>query len=240
MTTPAPAAPAAAAPASAAAAPAAAPAAPAAAAPAPAATPAPAAAAPAPAEPAKPAASPEPRKTILGGAPKSGEPAKPAAAAAAPEGAPEKYADFKLPEGVTADPKLMEAFSATAKELGLSQEKAQKFVDLQAQNVKAEIDARLTAFNTQIETWEKETRAHFGANADKEFANAARAVEQIGTPELRTLLNESGLGSHPELVKFFAKVGKDFTEDQPVEGRRAGGEAVRTADLMFDKMPKKS
>ena len=207
-----------------------APAAPAAGAPAPEA-PKPAAATP---EPAKPAAG-EPRKTILGGA---AAPAKDAPAAK-PEGAPEKYTDFKLPEGFAADPKLMDTFTATAKELGLSQAHAQKLVDLQAQNVKAEIDGRLAAFNTQVETWEKETRAHYGADADKQFAVAARAMEQIGTPELKTLLDDSGLGSHPEVVKFFANAGGMLLEDQPVDGKRAGGEAASTASLMFPTMNKK-
>lgn len=181
-----------------------------------------------------------PRKTILGGEPaKPGAPAKDAPAAK-PEGAPEKYTDFTLPEGVTPDAKLMDGFKALAKELKLSQVDGQKLVDLQAQNVKAEIDGRLAAFNNQVETWDKETRAHFGANSDKAFADAAVAMEQIGTPELRTLANESGLGSHPEFVKFFAKVGAMLREDNPPQGGKgAGGEAASTASLMFPSMNKK-
>lgn len=214
-------------------------------------TPAPAApaaapAAPAPAadpakpaaDPAKPAASTEPRKTILGA-----EPAKPGDApkdpATKPEGAPEKYTDFTLPEGLVLDAKMAETFKATAKELGLSQASAQKLVDLQAQSVKAEIEGRLVAFNNQVEAWDKESRALYGANADKQFGIAAKAMEQIGTPELRTLLNDAGLGSHPEVVKFFVKAGSMLSEDQPVDGKRAGGDAKSTASLLYPTMDKK-
>ncbi|HET9131900.1 MAG TPA: hypothetical protein VFO86_13180, partial [Terriglobia bacterium] len=50
------------------------------------------------------------------------------------EGAPEKYADFTLPEGFKFDDKTLEAATAVFKDLNLSQEGAQKLVDLYAAN----------------------------------------------------------------------------------------------------------
>lgn len=180
-----------------------------------------------------PAAEPEkPKNTILGGEQPKGEP-KPG------EGAPEKYADFALPEGIESNAKLMESFKATAKALNLSQENAQKLVDFQAQNVKEEIESRLTAFNSQIAEWEKQSRAAFGGEWEKQFGIASKAVERFGSPALRELLNESGMGNHPELVRFFAKVGAALSEDDPDNGRSAGGERVPTEKLMFPTMEKK-
>jgi hypothetical protein len=171
-------------------------------------------------------------KTILGGdvtppkdAPKTG--------------APEKYTDFKLPDGLKFDPALVEPFNAVAKELGLSQDGAQKIVDLQAQSVKAEIDARLDGFNKQVEGWGEASKKLFGTDFEKQFGLAAKAVERFGDADLKTLLRESGLGNHPSIIKAFNKIGAMMSEDQPVDGRRAGGEAKTTAELMFDKMPAK-
>ena len=49
---------------------------------------------------------------------------------------------------------------------------------------------------------------------------ARKAVEQFGTPELRTLLDESGLGSHPEVVRFFYRAGKAIGDDNFVAAGR--------------------
>lgn len=191
------------------------------------------------ADPAKPAAAPAaaaPKNTILGGEP----PKDGSQPAAQPQGAPEKYADFKLPEGLTLDAKTLDGFKAIAKEAGLSQEAAQKFVDFETSLVKAGNEAAQAAWQEQVAKWETESREAFGADWQKQFGIASKAVERFGSPALRQLLNESGLGNHPEVVKFFAKVGGRISEDQPVEGRRAGGEAVPTAKLMFPTMEKKA
>jgi hypothetical protein len=44
-------------------------------------------------------------------------------------------------------------------------------------------------------------------------ADALKARERFSTPALRQLLNETGFGNHPEVIKFFAKVGKAMRED---------------------------
>src|SRR6266852_5763511 len=43
-------------------------------------------------------------------------------------GAPEKYADFRVPEGFKFDPEALTEAQATFKELGLTQDQAQKLV----------------------------------------------------------------------------------------------------------------
>lgn len=45
------------------------------------------------------------------------------------QGAPEKYEDFKMPEGTELDAEVGAAFQGVAKELNLSQEQAQGFLD---------------------------------------------------------------------------------------------------------------
>ena len=73
------------------------------------------------------------------------------------------------------------------------------------------------------------------AKADKEFGGEAlaenlsvakKALDQFGTPELRTLLNDSGLGNHPEIIRAFYRAGKAISEDRFVPagaGVRTGG-----------------
>src|SRR5687767_12536146 len=78
-------------------------------------------------------------------------------------GAPEKYEDFTLPEGIELDQAAMEGFLPVAKELNLTQEQAQKLVDLQTAYVKNAADAQAKAWDKQLTEWAD------AARADKEF-----------------------------------------------------------------------
>lgn len=157
-----------------------------------------------------------------------------------PQGAPEKYADFKLPEGVALGKDMIAKATDLFKKHGFSQEVAQELVNFQAQNLKAEIESSLSSLTQQSEAWAKESREQFGAAWEKGFADAAKGIESFGTPKMREILTAVGLDNHPEFVAMFAKVGAKLAEGQPVDGRTAGGERVPTEKLMFDKMePKK-
>lgn len=143
---------------------------------------------------------------------------------AAAKNAPEKYIDFKVPEGVEVNQPMLEKFKATAKELNLTQEAAQKLIDLQIEHVQAISGSLLTTFN-QIKTdWQKEAIAELGADYKKELVYAGKAIEKFGTPELRAILNQTGMGNHKELVKFFVKVGKLVSEDTFVDGKNKTGQ----------------
>lgn len=49
----------------------------------------------------------------------------------------------------------------------------------------------------------------FGASIN----TAIKAIDAFGTDELKALLNESGLGNHPEIIRAFYRVGRAM-EDQ--------------------------
>ena len=185
-----------------------------AAAPAPAAAAAPAAQTPPPA-PAPAAAAPAPAKSLLGGSketPKPGE-VKPA------EGKAIEYTDFTMPDGITPDAKLLDGFKTLAKEAGLSQEAAQKFVTLQSENVKAGMEAMVKEAEVQkvkmLEQFKNDTIKELGPDYQKELGFAARALNRFGTPELRKLMDDTGLGNHPLLVKAWVAIGKTMAEDTP-------------------------
>jgi len=147
-------------------------------------------------------------------------------------GAPEKYADFVLPEGQSVNKELLEKALPLFKELGLSQENAQKLVALQAESAKSYAETTLANFNEQIKTWKDDSTKMFGAKANEEFGIAAQAINRFGTPELKAVLNETGLGNHPELVKFFNQVGHAIKEENPVDGKRVE-EKRSDADLFY-------
>jgi hypothetical protein len=144
------------------------------------------------------------------------------------KGAPEKYEALKLPEGVVMPEAFQEAFTPIAKELGLSQAKAQLLFDGLVSKVQPIMLADQAAkWETQKQTWATESRADKEFGGDAFAANSAlaiRAVNTFGTPEFKAALNQFGLGNHPEMVRFMVKVGKAMSEDTLGKGKLGGSE----------------
>lgn len=165
---------------------------------------------------------------------KPGEGDKPA------EGAPEKYADFTLPEG--ADLKVSEEFTSLAKELDLNQSKAQKVVDLGTKIVQRMATVQAETLANAVKGWVTDARA------DKEFggpkvaenvAIAEKALQTFGTPELRALLKGTGLANHPEVIRAFYRAGKAISEDGFVPaGSTNSGTGKTAAETLYPTMSK--
>lgn len=60
-------------------------------------------------------------------------------------------------------------------------------------------------------------KAEFGEAFEERVNLAKRAVNELGGDELKTLLNETGLGNNAQVVKLFAKIGKEILEDRILE-----------------------
>lgn len=155
---------------------------------------------------------------------------------------PEAYEPFKAAEGLELDPTVMAEFGALAKEFGLSQEKAQKLVDLQSKLALGEDTARqaalLQALDAQAKAWTDQIKSDpelGGAKFDATIQTAHKAMQAFGSPELRQLLNESGMGNNPEMVRLFHKVGLAISEDHIVIPGSDASEVTeqRAADVMF-------
>ena len=163
----------------------------------------------------------------------SGKPGEPGAEGK-PDGkpaVPEKYV-FKFPEGIAQDDTLVTAFDPVMRELGLTNEQAQKLADvLIAQDV-----AGAKAYEARIAGYAKELATDSeigGANAAESTRLAQLAFQKYGTPELRALLLEDGLGNRLELVRFFSRVGKTLSQDS-IAGTTAGtGGPKSTADVLY-------
>lgn len=150
-------------------------------------------------------------------------------------GAPENYGDFELPEGMELDEKAMEQFVPIAKELDLSQEQAQKLVTLYSNQIKAQVDMQEETYSTIRNDWVKEVKADKeigGEKFNENVATAREAVKTFGSDELTDMLNTTGLGDHPAVVKFFYKVGKAMKDDSIVHGGRAPAARDR-AKILF-------
>lgn len=151
-----------------------------------------------------------------------------------PQGAPEQY-EFKPAEGREFDPKVIEAYSEVAKELNLSQESAQKVIDKIGPELAAQQERVLAQARTQWVADTKVDKEIGGTALAENIALANKTFTEFGTPELRTLLETTGLGDHPEVIRWAHRVGKAISEDGFVSGK---GNNVQTdpAKTMFPTM----
>ena len=149
------------------------------------------------------------------------------------QGAPESYEDFTSEDGVTPDPENVESFKAMAKEMNLSQTQAQQLYDMGVKLTKQVGDAQQAAHAEALTQWAQAARTDKEFGGEKFDANLGvgkAALDKLGTPELQTLLNESGLGNHPEVIRLLYKAGRALGDDNFVPGGRTGPAAGSTPD----------
>lgn len=154
---------------------------------------------------------------------------------------PEKY-EFVNPDGFQEiDKQALATFEPLAKELGLSNEQAQKLVNLYGKNVQEQAKIQEESYFEQRKQWVEtlKTDKDFGDNSDDSFklnvGYAQTALQQFGSPELKGFLNESGMGDNTEVVKLFARIGKALGEDKFIDGNgNGGGNSKSAAEILFD------
>lgn len=144
------------------------------------------------------------------------------------EGAPEKY-EFKAQDGQEFDAGIITAFSEVAKELNLSQDAAQKVLDKVAPVIQTRQSEQVETIRNEWVEQSKTDKEFGGEKLSENLSVAKKALDNFGSPELRALLNESGLGNHPEVIRFMFKAGKAISEDtfvgnSPNPGSRSGAQ----------------
>ena len=143
-------------------------------------------------------------------------------------GSPESYELKAQTEDFVIDDVVGQAFKDIAKELDLSNAAAQKVVDKVGPVLAQRQQEQL---QTARNMWGEQSQA------DKEFGGeqlaenlsvAGKALDAFATPELRELLQQSGLGNHPEVIRFMVRTGKAIDTDKYV-GPSTGSNAPRNA-----------
>ena len=99
-----------------------------------------------------------------------------------------------LPDFIDASHPDAAAATPIVQELGLDRDKTAKLVLLHETMSKAAIERQSTAWRTEAERL-----------PPADLSDARDAIRAFGSPELSAVLNQTGLGNHPALVRAFAK-----------------------------------
>lgn len=128
---------------------------------------------------------------------------------------------LKFPEGFAADDKVLEEFTGVLSDDKLSpQDRAQKLVDLHAKALKEAVERPSKIWDDIHTKWIDEVAK------DKEFgtgnaraplkpeaaAQISKVIEQFGSPEVREVMNITGAGNNPHVLRMVWNISKVLTE----------------------------
>lgn len=172
---------------------------------------------------------------------------------------PEAY-ELTAPEGMTLDADLLAEATPIFKEMGLTNEAANKVLPIAKTLMDKTRDATVQQIIDQgaqrSKSWLEEARStpelsggHWeeSSNPDepprfvgfndaiwnKSLATAAKGLDAFGFPEdspFRKYLTETGLGNHPEMIRSWAKIGAMVGEDGAFVRSDAGAKVEQTRE----------
>lgn len=165
---------------------------------------------------------------------------------------PPTYDTFTVPEGVTLDTERVTKFTELLAGLELEgkadhvsvQQFGQKAIDFHVQEVQKAVDSVAELYKT---TWERQKTdwkdsflkdPEIGGNRFQTTVDAARNFIRThgGTPEqqaeFRSVMETSGLGNHPAIIRLLSRAGAAMEEGKPLAAQKpAAPPKSKTATL---------
>ena len=152
------------------------------------------------------------------------------------EATPLTAEQLTLPEGVAPDPEALASFVEFANGAQLAPEQAQAALDL----YHAQVSALQTQIAEQWETTQKEwadaARALpeiGGPNLDRTLSEVASVIDRYGSQDLRTALDVTGAGNHPAVVQFLHRIASVINERPPVSGQPTSTTPKSRAERLY-------
>lgn len=148
--------------------------------------------------------------------------------------------DFRgiVPEGMAYDEGAASAYTAVAKEAGLTGEQAQKLAAYGMKYAQDGMNALANALAAEVEGWGTAAKTELGADFESTVQKAGTALEALEkiSPGIRQALNETGAGNRVELIRVFAAIGDLVGEDNfRGFGAAAGNRSSRYPNTDFSK-----
>ena len=175
------------------------------------------------------------------------------------EAQPHDEIEYNAPEGFEIDDSTKADLSGLFKDSNLDQATAQKMVDKHFEILGKQKDSYEALISTQRKEWASEamTDKEFGGSSLSEnMAGARKVMNSFSQPavgkdgkailhhegpmkgqqmsEVEVLMNESGWGNHPAMIRVFHRINQAMSEDSHVHGDMKPVEKQKThADIMY-------
>lgn len=168
---------------------------------------------------------------------------------AAPEGAPEKYEAFNLPEGVELSEESMTEANTLFKAMNLSQAQAQQLVDFHVKSMQAAADAPMQLWADTQKEWVNQVKADkdIGHRLPAVKAAVSKVVDSLGplAVPFREAMDLTGAGNHPAFIKAMFAIATKLTEGGHVTAggpsalgqKPPGARPASAASAMYPNLP---
>ena len=134
------------------------------------------------------------------------------------QGAPEKYEDFKMPEGTELDAEVGTAFQGVAKELNLSQDQAQGVLAKMAPVRQKRSAERIAEISNEWMEQSKADKEFGGQKLTQSLSDIARLRDTFARnadgsidADIQEFLS-SPMGNHPGALRLLSRIGRAFGE----------------------------
>lgn len=138
---------------------------------------------------------------------------------------------YTPPEGVEIDDaakERLEAFVETAQGMKLTPDQYQQLIDFDRERSAGATDALIADYQVRVDGWVdavKKDKVLGGDKLNDTLRTSMLAQAKYGSAELAALFavpsaenpNGLGIGNHPEIIRLFHKIGRDFDEDTLIE-----------------------
>ena len=127
------------------------------------------------------------------------------------------YDSLDVPEDTPLQKEEVERILKQSKEEGLSKDDAQKRLEEADTLVKGYALRSQQALEQAADQWIQDTKndKEIGGERYKESVELARrTAHKFGTPEFLDSLNKTGFGNHPEVIRVFARIGRQMQDDK--------------------------
>lgn len=138
------------------------------------------------------------------------------------------YEELELPSELKECEENWQSFKTLANQLQLPAETVQRLLDWQAQTLTEGRKISEEVRGQILDKWTAQTKEMLGPCYQKHLTSALSAAQRFGGEELRELLDVTGLGNHPVIIKTFYEISKSISEDRSI-----GGAARSTTDKTF-------
>jgi len=125
-------------------------------------------------------------------------------------GIKEEDYDFQLNESPLLSKEITSKFINKAKQIQLNKDQAKEIYNLWNDMIAQDLNKS----KSEIEKSEVVLKQEWGDNYDLNMAKAIHAAKKIGGDQLISLLDNTGLGNNPLLIKAFHKISKAVEEDK--------------------------
>lgn len=149
--------------------------------------------------------------------------------------APVEY-KLDIPKESLLSVEQVEGLKAYAKEKALTPVQAQELLVRESTAVDAFHKNQQTVLETKRVEWAKAAEQDSeigGAKFAENVANAQRVLAKYGSDALKSELDRTGFGNHPELLRVFSRLGRDMANDKFIKAGVSTPKVEKSLEEIF-------